>query len=137
MPRGRPRKSVGVHKQNGTFIPCRHEDRLAESPGKLVRPRGLDKNERWLWDKVVAGLPKECFGVIDEVALRQACRMYAKLETLKDVETPREWNVYLNTLKQMQQILCRFGWTPADRANLKAPNTKQASEDDRFFGMTG
>lgn len=134
---GRPRKSEGLHRQDGTYRPDRHEGRLVVNDGRPSKPRGMNKNESWMWDTITKGLPKECFAKMDVAALRIACKCWDVWLRYCDEDNPQRFYKGLAAAKQMQSILSHFGWTPSDREKLKAPASKGDDDDKKFFGVAG
>lgn len=128
-------KTTGEHMRDGTYENCRHANRLdaGEMPGTPERPRGLNPSGRWLWDQVTTGLPLQVLGQIDTAALKAACELWQVWTKHKGSAEPRELRLGMAALKQAQEILKQFGWTPGDRAKIKSPPAKTDAAAAKFF----
>ena len=137
----RPRKSVGQHKQDGTYEPSRHESRQDLHPtGKPKMPRGLTHHEKYMWNLVELNW---C-GAIDEGQLHDLCKVWGYLrqamkECDKDCLNPRNRDNYLKYSQQFNRLGAQFGMSPQARTHIKLPYVPTDADEDlkRFFGVAG
>ena len=140
MARGRPRKSLAMHKHEGTYRPERH-DNLQEPAvsGKPIRPRGLNYQERWIWDLVAANW----MGEIDTAQLRELCQfwslMHESLKLAKKDPTDSDCRqAAVQYAQQFDRLASKFGLNPRDRAYLAKPrDAGKQTTDDEYFGVVG
>lgn len=130
---GRPPKTTAEHKRDGTFREDRHGGRgdNIEFAGTPQKPRGFGKDESWLWDLIVGGLPEAAQSQLDTPALIGLCRWWViwkrydeQLAEMPDVElsTGNAWKLVCgagSAWKHFCGFAGRFGLSPSDRTKLQ------------------
>jgi phage terminase small subunit len=141
---GRPRKSVEFKKAAGTYRQDRDGDELPVD-GEPIRPRGLTKDERWLWDSVVlAYRGTGVLATIDTAALLSACELWSlyrsALAIVKLDPTDKEARIaVISYWTSFERAASRLGLNPSDRArmNVEMRTAKEPQSKDRFFKGVG
>lgn len=131
---------MGQHVQDGTYRLERHDGLgHAVAKGKPIKPRGLNKNETWLWKLVV----QNWTGAIDTAQLRQLCAAWhcfvvAADKARQDPMVPEHRIAFCQYSATFDKLASKFGLNPSDRSRIKVPHGPDGQSDDlRFFGMTG
>ena len=126
----RPRKSVAVHKLEGTYRRDRHGDANIAAPGEPHPTHDLGPRARQWWDHAVPllvamGVAKE----LDSEALTAAAvwieEYYRAEEQIEDIAKKiatmqKAWNCY-------QSIARRFGLTAKDRLDLPTTDKRKTA----------
>lgn len=134
--RGRPPKSIDDLKVFGGYRDDRHGERAESEPevsGLPERPKGLTKDERWLWDLVVAEFGESGpVRKIDGPALLQACRLWglllrAEKEAAKDPLDKNTRVAVTGYYAAWDRAAAKLGLTPRDRRSVTVDNGKKKS----------
>lgn len=145
MQKGRPRKPTSLHLAEGTYRPDEHAERLKEP-----KPIGVPDKPEWLsqvasdhWDAVVPGLIETRVATsADSASLAMMCHWWSEWHLLataraEALATGKNPSYLINTLavasKQWNNLACRFGLTPVDRARIVADVQTDEEEMDALI----
>ncbi|MGD0655111.1 MAG: P27 family phage terminase small subunit [Thermoguttaceae bacterium] len=139
---GRLRKPDELHKLTGTFRPDRHgKNNSLQVEVEPTKPRGMTKDEKWLWDSVIESLGgKGVLARIDTALLLSACELWGLYrEALKAAKkNPVDKDARIAAVSYWQNFeraASRFGMDPASRARLSV-DVKPNSNDPMFKLLT-
>lgn len=122
MRTGRPRKPAEVHKSQGTYQPCRHDEREGgiELSGKPEPPKSLLVKHRKVWDRIVPDLWEAgVLRAIDTDNLAAMCRWWVKWdEEMKENGATTKAKV---AWEQFSKLGSKYGLDPISREMIKAP----------------
>ena len=135
-------KSTAELKKNGGYVPSRHKNRAdtAPAPGYPAMPKGLDKSQRELWQRICEGMPKPCLGMLDSEGLLEAVTVFKALKKLrpKVVRDPLDKEVrvaYCHYFDRWMRISDAYGLTPLARSRLKVPEPDK--KEDGMAALMG
>jgi P27 family predicted phage terminase small subunit len=122
---GRPGKSAEQHKAQGTYRASRHAKNTGlPIDGEPKKPRGLSKDERWLWDQVMqAYAGKNVLVELDTALLQSAAELWslyrASLKEAKKNPCDKICRVaVISYWATFERAASRLGLDPAARARL-------------------
>ena len=121
---GRVPKSAAQHKLQGTYRADRHGGAHVDVTGELVRPRGIDKAARWLWDTVVEAYSKRgVLTALDAPTLQAASELWSlyRVALAEAQRSPTDKNARIAVTSYgsaFASVAARLGLNPADRARL-------------------
>ena len=118
----RQAKPSAVHQAQGTYQPCRHDDRASgiELSGKPEPPKNLLAKHRKVWDRIVPDLWEAgVLRAIDSDNLAALCRWWVEWdEELKEKGATTKARV---AWEQFSKLGSKYGLDPISREMLKAP----------------
>lgn len=147
----RPRKPTSQLKIDGTFRKDRHGDRIDASvdfSGQPLKPPELRDEGSALWDKLTNQLAAaRIVSELDGPSLAAMCMWWQRYidlhRAMEQLHISDEDGDILEkranrAWKAFEGVACKFGMTPADRAKLKAAETKETKDDPlKGLGIVG
>lgn len=154
---GRPAKSTEEHIKDGTYQPCRHDNRgiTMDALDELPPPLSLNRSAVEKWNEIVpAMLSAGLITVVDKEMLIDAFNNYAiaqdcinevngyngnygdylkNLNKFKDVNLIDEYNSHMD---RFNKIMMKFGVTPESRAKIRV-KPKEKDTGDFFRSLMG
>ena len=133
---GHNAKTTAQHEADGTYQPCRHNNRADVEPAKgaPTMPRGLTQDQKKLWKEVIEYLPPGCVGALDNAALRSLVEMYAIYQNAM-----RKWKRNVldknarfaakDAFDRFWKIAQDFGMSPVARSRLQIGQPSDGNEE--------
>lgn len=123
---GRVAQPALTHLANGTFRASRHLNPLAlQAAGEPTKPRGLNKDESWMWDQVVtAWKGANILASLDTAICRACCEQWglycASLKIAKTDPVDKDARIAVTSYYRAWELAARkLGLNPVDRGRLK------------------
>jgi P27 family predicted phage terminase small subunit len=122
---GRNRKPAELHKLLGNYKPSRHGKDALQMEDKPKKPRGLTKDEKWLWDQIMRAYEgKKVLAELDTALLLSCCQLWGlfrrAMEVIKINPTDKNSRIAaISYFQNFERVASRFGLDPAARAKLQ------------------